>query len=198
LALDLESHGRESIYDNTDVTRTIGWFTSIYPVAIHLQDTSDLKENIVNVKETLREVPQNGIGYGAFRYIAKEDFFQHERPKICFNYLGVLNESKEDTIFEISSIKTRNEIGADYLSDYYLDINCQVRNGKLDITFSCNELEFSQTEAEKLANSYIGNLLNIINHCIKKEDTEITPSDLSTKSIDLDFMEEIFQALKEQ
>jgi amino acid adenylation domain-containing protein/non-ribosomal peptide synthase protein (TIGR01720 family) len=198
IVFDLESHGRESIYENTDITRTIGWFTSIYPVAVPVHNANDLKEIIIRVKEALREVPQNGIGYGAYRYILKDEKFNQGRPKICFNYLGVINETKEDKLFSISSIKRGNEIGMDYVSDYYLEINCQGINNQLELIVSCSELEFNQTAAEEIAKNYKNNLLKIIDHCIKKEETELTPSDLSSKEIDFDLMEEIFEALNNQ
>lgn len=194
---DMESHGRESLFEDTDVTRTVGWFTSIYPVAIPMDPKDDVKKNIIQVKETLRRIPSNGIGYGLFRYGHKDPSFQHPRPKICFNYLGVINDVGQDkNRFVISSLQAGNEIGIDYKTDYKLEMNCRVINNRLDVIFSFNESVFTKTEGALLTENYKDNLLSIIDHCLTKEQTEITPSDLSTESIDSDFMEEIYEALK--
>ena len=192
---DLESHGRENLYEETDVTRTIGWFTSIYPVVIPVDDVNDIKKNIIKVKEIIKKVPKSGIGYGLLKYVLKDPAFQTARPKICFNYLGVVSEAKRDNKFVTSSLQGGKEIGPKYKSDYYLEINCQVINNKLEISFSCSELEFNETDAKQLAQDYKMNLLKIMNHCMTKKEPEITPSDLSTESIDSDFMEEIFDNL---
>ncbi|MFD6341692.1 amino acid adenylation domain-containing protein [Streptomyces sp. NPDC060131] len=67
VAIDLEGHGREELFDDIDLTRTVGWFTSLYPVALALPSGEDWRESITAVKEQLRAVPDRGIGYGALR-----------------------------------------------------------------------------------------------------------------------------------
>lgn len=196
VVFDLESHGRESLYEETDITRTIGWFTSIFPVAVPIEDVSDIKNNIINVKEIVRAVPRNGIGYGLLRYVIQEPAFQTTRPKICFNFLGVVsNEPKQDNSIVVSSLQGGKEIGSDYKTNYYLEINSQIINNKLDIIFSCNELEFNEAEAYQLTQNFKENLRHIMNHCMTTNEGVITPSDLSTKSIDSKFINEIFDVL---
>ncbi|MCL2163373.1 MAG: amino acid adenylation domain-containing protein [Oscillospiraceae bacterium] len=68
MCVNLEGHGRETIHRRIDIDRTMGWFTSIYPVIINLG--ADVRETIIQTKETLRKVPNKGMGYGALKYLS--------------------------------------------------------------------------------------------------------------------------------
>src|SRR5262249_16675648 len=66
--VDVEGHGREDLFDDVDVSRTVGWFTSVFP--IHLQATGDAAGTLNGVKEALRAVPERGVGHGLLRWSA--------------------------------------------------------------------------------------------------------------------------------
>ncbi|WP_037867572.1 condensation domain-containing protein, partial [Streptomyces sp. NRRL S-1868] len=66
--VDVEGHGREEAVVGLDVSRTVGWFTSIYPVVLEAGG-GDWGRDIRAVKEMLRGVPDRGIGFGALRYL---------------------------------------------------------------------------------------------------------------------------------
>ena len=72
LTLSLEGHGREDIIKDIDLSRTVGWFTSIFPVYLNIENPNDLGEAIKTVKETLRQIPHKGIGYGILAYLTQE------------------------------------------------------------------------------------------------------------------------------
>src|SRR5204863_7877923 len=63
--VDLEGHGREDVFDDVDLSRTVGWFTTMFPVALHLPADTDWGATLKSVKEQLRAVPGRGLGYGA-------------------------------------------------------------------------------------------------------------------------------------
>jgi non-ribosomal peptide synthase protein (TIGR01720 family) len=93
--IDLEGHGREDILDGVDLSRTVGWFTTIYPVALDVpggDGQPDWRTVIKSVRRQLRAIPGNGIGYGALRYLgppaARERLAAGPGPQIAFNYLG--------------------------------------------------------------------------------------------------------------
>ncbi|WP_405491772.1 amino acid adenylation domain-containing protein [Nocardia sp. NBC_00511] len=97
--LTVEGHGREeSILPGADISRTIGWFTSIYPVALTL-DGIDLADALrggaaaglalKSVKEQLRAIPDKGVGFGMLRYLdAGQPLARTAAPQLSFNYLG--------------------------------------------------------------------------------------------------------------
>ena len=70
--IDLEGHGREDVIDGVDVTRTVGWFTTIFPVCLELGSGTSTVETLRSVKEQLRRVPHRGIGYGLLRYLCND------------------------------------------------------------------------------------------------------------------------------
>ncbi|NDA90737.1 MAG: gramicidin biosynthesis protein, partial [Alphaproteobacteria bacterium] len=94
----LEGHGREEIDSTIDITRTVGWFTTMYPVRLEIKEKLD--DSIKNIKETLRQVPNKGIGYGVIvGYMGKS------LPEVSFNYLGQFNteETTDNLQIEINS-----------------------------------------------------------------------------------------------
>ncbi|OPG79861.1 non-ribosomal peptide synthetase, partial [Pseudomonas ogarae] len=67
--VQLEGHGREALFDDIDLTRTVGWFTSVYPVRLSPVG-DDFSASIKAIKEQLRAVPHKGLGHGVVRYLA--------------------------------------------------------------------------------------------------------------------------------
>ncbi|MDD5627415.1 MAG: amino acid adenylation domain-containing protein, partial [Elusimicrobia bacterium] len=92
LLLHLEGHGREEIGPEGDVSRTVGWFTSLYPVCLRLPRGQDPGELVRCVKDQLRKVPDRGLGYGALRYLSGDPrsgrLAEQDTAAVCFNYLG--------------------------------------------------------------------------------------------------------------
>jgi hypothetical protein len=86
-----DGHGREIIDETLDVSNTVGWFTSMYPVRLKAQQT--ISATIIQTKEMLSAVPHKGIGYGALH---KQQAFAMSLPKIIFNYLGQLGAQSHD------------------------------------------------------------------------------------------------------
>jgi non-ribosomal peptide synthase protein (TIGR01720 family) len=69
LLVDLEGHGREPLFEGVDISRTVGWFTSLYPVRLEWSGGEDVGTALKRVKEMIRQVPHQGIGYGVLRYL---------------------------------------------------------------------------------------------------------------------------------
>ncbi|MCD9875950.1 non-ribosomal peptide synthetase [Streptomyces guryensis] len=93
LLLDVERHGREEIADGIDLSRTVGWFTSVVPARLDLAgvDPADPAQVLKTVKEQLRSVPDHGIGYGLLRHLDPSNgplLAALPAPEIGFNYLG--------------------------------------------------------------------------------------------------------------
>ncbi len=91
LLVALEGHGREDLFTDVDVSRTVGWFTSLFPVLLDISAATDPGEALKLVKEELRAVPNRGIGYGLLRYLSGTDALPAPQPEVSFNYLGQLD-----------------------------------------------------------------------------------------------------------
>ncbi|MFE9633671.1 amino acid adenylation domain-containing protein, partial [Streptomyces sp. NPDC006463] len=94
--VDLEGHGREDIFADVDLTRTVGWFTSLFPVEIKLAEGAGPVDSLAHVKRQLAKIPQRGIGYGILRYLGEAGIrrkLTRHAAEVSFNYLGTF-ESK--------------------------------------------------------------------------------------------------------
>ncbi len=73
--IHLEGHGREEVDSRLDISRTVGWMTSLFPVTLKLSEVNvlDLEQVIMEIKEQLRALPGKGLGYGLLKYIAEDE-----------------------------------------------------------------------------------------------------------------------------
>ncbi|HEU5470788.1 MAG TPA: amino acid adenylation domain-containing protein [Actinophytocola sp.] len=152
--IDLEGHGREELFDGVDLSRTIGWFTTIYPVA---PDTSggDWGERLRSVKEQLRAVPRRGIGYGALRYLAGAPGLCHQ-PRVSFNYLGQFDGSGRDLDLDADPGAPRAHL---------LDVVGKVEEGRLELTWYYSANVHTEATVTTLAGDLAVALREIVEHC---------------------------------
>ena len=93
LVLEKEGHGREDIIEGIDLTRTVGWFTSVYQQILHVEDLSDCGRSIKIIKEQIRAIPNHGIGNDILRYLSPDESVRQAlealpKADVLFNYLG--------------------------------------------------------------------------------------------------------------
>ena len=102
--VELEGHGR-LFGTGLDVSRTVGWFTAAYPLALTLSDSGDDAAVIKEVKERVRTVPDDGVGYGVLRYLQQEPFLSgRPAPPVLFNYIGRDTASMTGTFRSVSAV----------------------------------------------------------------------------------------------
>ncbi|WP_129706742.1 non-ribosomal peptide synthetase [Priestia megaterium] len=194
VTLNLEGHGREEIIDGIDLSRTVGWFTTIYPVLFDLKDTS-LSTVIKTVKETLRNVPNKGIGYGILKYLSQTNYSFTLKPEILFNYLGQFNQKNNDEV-SISNLSPGQE-NSDYIENpYTLEINGRVLEGIMSFILSYDSNKINYSTVLELKDEFIKNLKRIVKHCESMEVSEATPSDFTVDDLSLEELEDIFEVLK--
>ncbi|MBC3414347.1 hypothetical protein HU720_23930, partial [Pseudomonas sp. SWRI51] len=176
--VELEGHGREDLFEDVDLSRTVGWFTSAYPV--RLTPAADLGSSIKQVKEQLRSVPHKGIGFGALRYLgsaaAREALAALPVPRITFNYLGQLDgQFDEQALFVPAAESAGEEQSAQAPLGNWLVLNGQVYGGELSLAFSFSGQMFARDSIEQLARAYEAELAALIEHC--QAPLGLTPSD---------------------
>ncbi|PJI09448.1 MULTISPECIES: hybrid non-ribosomal peptide synthetase/type I polyketide synthase [Clostridium] len=185
--INLEAHGREDIIKDVDISRTVGWFTSQYPVI--LKAYKDISDTLKNTKDMLRRIPNKGMSYGIIKYLSKQNIDCKLKPEICFNYLGQADSDIRDNIFKLSSIDCGDCASKSNKSLYSLDFEGIVLEDKLNISITYLKDEFDYSTIEKLIKDYKVNLINIINHCMKKKVSEITVSEITKEEIKFDELE---------
>jgi amino acid adenylation domain-containing protein/non-ribosomal peptide synthase protein (TIGR01720 family) len=187
--IDLEGHGREEIIEEIDINRTIGWFSTHFPVAL-TGGGDDLAASIKNVKDTLRRIPNNGIGYGILKYLTPEEYKQNcdfsMQPPILFNYMGEFGQGSGERDMGMSPIKPAGAIGPDVERIYPLDVLAMIAGKELSISFTYSVKEFKTAAIQELAGDYIIDLTAIVNHCCGKEDTEYTPTDFDYNGLSVE------------
>ncbi len=194
--ISLEGHGREEIIKDIDISRTVGWFTTQYPVVLDVSGQLDISRMIKSVKENIRQIPNKGIGYGILKYLTlpenKADLNFNLNPEISFNYLGQFNQDNVDNLFGVSDIPAGESTGPNYKSEYCIDINGgTVEGGKLELNFSYNQGEYEKSTIEGVAVSFKKHLVNIITHCAEMDYSEATLSDFTVDDLNMDEFEDV-------
>jgi non-ribosomal peptide synthase protein (TIGR01720 family) len=156
----LEGHGREDVI-GLDVSRTIGWFTSVFPVFLRITDPHDLISSINEVKESLRKIPNKGIGYGILRYCA--DNFKKPLPKVSFNYLGQWDGGiSTDDVFQYAKESSGEDCDQGNESYNLIDMNGGIKNGIFDMCFAYKIDTYKKETIEKFVNQFKRRLLEMI------------------------------------
>ncbi|HMG73430.1 MAG TPA: condensation domain-containing protein, partial [Pyrinomonadaceae bacterium] len=179
--VDVEGHGREEIAEDVDVSRTVGWFTTIFPVLLELGEADDVA-NLKLIKEQLRDIPQRGIGYGLLRYLRRDEISatlrELPRAEVLFNYLGqfdlVLGGSTLLRVAHESSGKPQSEKET---RRHLLEINASVGHGRLRMTWSYSDHLHRRTTIEWLAAEYADALRKLINYSPSSQSDGFTPAD---------------------
>ncbi|MFI5972307.1 non-ribosomal peptide synthase/polyketide synthase [Streptomyces sp. NPDC051452] len=186
VAVTLEGHGREELFDDVDLTRTVGWFTTLYPVALDVPRDADTGTVLKTVKENLRAVPCGGIGYGALRHLHPTGLTDlPDLPRICFNYLG-RQDANTTTGGLLHAPHGGLTGGMDRSADrpYLLDVLGQVTDGRLRFTWSYSREVHRRETVARLAAELASELRAIVRHCAEPGAGGRTPSDFPLAPLD--------------
>jgi len=201
LLLDIEGHGRENLVNSLNLSRTVGWFTSIFPVYLTLETINHPGESLKSVKEQLRQIPRRGVDYGIGYYLNSDLTIQSHlrnapKPEVGFNYLG---QFTEDQIAEVgwqfskeSSASIHSPLGQ---RSHLIEINSLIVSGKLEIEWQYSENYNKKTTIENLAHTYQKSLEALINHCLSVEGG-YTPSDFPDADLNQTELDELLLELE--
>ncbi|AWF64022.1 non-ribosomal peptide synthase/polyketide synthase [Pseudomonas aeruginosa] len=187
--IQLEGHGREELFAEIDLTRTVGWFTSLFP--LRLTPAEGIAASIKGIKEQLRAVPNKGIGFGALRYLgsaaSQAALAGLPVPRITFNYLGQFDGSfamDEGALFVPAGERAGDDQSPDAPLANWLALNGRIYGGELRIDWSFSGERFETTSIQRLADAYRDELLALIAHCRVAEGQGLTPSDFPLARLD--------------
>ncbi|PJI70648.1 non-ribosomal peptide synthetase [Pseudomonas asiatica] len=178
----LEGHGREDLFDDLDLSRTVGWFTSLFPV--RLTPGQDLGQSIKAIKEQLRGVPDKGLGYGLLRYFGdaevRDQLERAAQARVTFNYLGQFDASfdaEAGALFTPSGESAGRTQCAGAQLGNWLSITGQVYGGELFLEWTYSADVHHPATIEKLAQAYGQALAELVEHCCDARHQGVTPSD---------------------
>lgn len=172
VVIGLEGHGREQIHEPISIDRTIGWFTNIYPVILECSDV--LRNCVIGTKETLRNVPNGGLGYG---FVCENT----EKPNVWFNYLGTSDEGMLDV--SINGVGKSSADDNDALGE--IVFNGVAEQDQLSFILSFAAGKYSKQFADKLADSFFKYGCLIADYCNKTVKAEKTAIDYNIHNMSM-------------
>jgi len=196
--VDVEGHGREEVVE-ADLSRTVGWFTSIFPLRLCLGDSVEPGAALKAIKEQLRQVPNNGIGYGLLRYLSEDPeiggnaptpalapgtaqapcWGLRAQPELSFNYLGQFDQAGAPSFAPAKGGQLQLGLAQSPRGcrDHVLGIVASIVQGCLQVEWSYSANIHRRETIENLAGAYIQALRALIAHCQSPEAGGYTPSD---------------------
>ncbi|MEW5926457.1 MAG: amino acid adenylation domain-containing protein [Gemmatimonadota bacterium] len=181
--VDLEGHGREPLFPDADLSRTVGWFTAIFPVRLDA-GPADAGELLKATKERLRAVPGKGIGYGILRWLAGAAGVAVD-PEVSFNYHGQLDASfGADALLRPADEPPGATRDPGARRRYLLDVVAAVAGGRLRVRWHYGAAVHRRGTVQALAERYAAALRGIVAHCRLPEAGGCTPSDFPLAGLD--------------
>ncbi|HEX2094607.1 MAG TPA: condensation domain-containing protein, partial [Longimicrobiaceae bacterium] len=181
--VDLEGHGREEdLVPGADLSRTVGWFTSVYPVVLEVPAAGSAGEALKAVKEQVRSIPGKGLGYGLLRWLsgteAGAELAAAPEAEVGFNYLGQIDQAVSgDTFFGFASESAGASHDERGPRGHRIEITGAVSGGRLEMSIGYSEAVHGRATMERVAAWYAEELRGLIAHCTSGEAGGYTPSD---------------------
>ncbi|HEU5374956.1 MAG TPA: amino acid adenylation domain-containing protein, partial [Ktedonobacteraceae bacterium] len=183
LLVHLEGHGREEIFPEIDLSRTLGWFTSMFPVRLELPaETTDVGSALQTIKELLRQVPNKGLGYGVLRYLCPDDdvampLRTQPQAQVSFHYSGH-QPSSRSSLFTNANEAFGPVQSSEGFRQHLFDILVQIDgNGQLQLSWFYSEAIYLRSSIEMLVHTYLAALRTLIAHCLVAGGHSYAPSD---------------------
>ncbi|MFL6125110.1 condensation domain-containing protein, partial [Actinophytocola sp.] len=182
----LEGHGREQLFDDVDLSRTVGWFANLVPVTLPAVD-GGWGTALKAVKERLRAVPHHGIGHGLARYLRTDTsaaLAATPEPRLLFNYLGRLDQRRGPAgrFTELADRLAPDRAGASPRS-FLIDVEAAIRGGCLEVHWGYSTHRHREDTVRRLAQRYAHHLTELIEHCAAGAGGA-TPSDFPLAGLD--------------
>ncbi len=204
LLVDLEGHGREELFEEIDISRTVGWFTTVFPVFLDLKTAIDPGESLKTIKEQIRKIPRRGIGYGLLRYLVddeaiRENILKLPRAQISFNYLGQVGQALEqDSPFTAPPESAGPDRSYRNPRSYLLDIDGIVSGKQMHIRVMYSREMYRRQTVEELTRFIADELRAIIKHCKSPDAGGYTASDFPLAKLDQDKLNKILGKLNKK
>jgi non-ribosomal peptide synthase protein (TIGR01720 family) len=194
--IELEGHGREPVAGDLDLSRTMGWFTSLYPFRLRLPAHRDLGYQIKAVKEDLRRVPARGVGYGILRHLGAADPALAPAgegpPGLRFNYLGQFQGGTSPGTLAAAPDLAGRPVHPEAPRPSELEVSAMVLGGSCTLELGYSRARMDGPAVEALGATLERELRAVLDHCEGATGTQVTPSDLTYSSLELDELEELF------
>ncbi|MEI6260570.1 MAG: amino acid adenylation domain-containing protein, partial [Deltaproteobacteria bacterium] len=197
--IDVEGHGRELLFNDIAIGRTVGWFTSMYPALIDIPESEEPGSQIKQIKEGLRRIPNKGVGYGILKYLVpaaeRSQMQSNSRARILFNYLGSFDAGEESRFF-IDDKGAGNTISGRFERESEIVIEGAIIGNRLKLGLSYNTKVHCKETVDMFLGAYRDELLVVIGHCVSRETGELTPHDLTYNDLTVQELDNVLAECK--
>ena len=168
LAIELEGHGRQALFADVDLSRTVGWFTSTFPLVLEVGEQREPLAVLRTTKSQLRRLPQRGIGYGLLRYLhpdveIRQRLQEQEQPAVSFNYLGQFDQVLgHEALFALAPESSGRENALENQRAHQLDVVALIVGEQLHLLWQYSAQLYQAETMLRLAQSYLTRLRQVI------------------------------------
>ncbi len=163
--IDFEGHGREPLFDEVDLSRTVGWFTSLYPLHLRLSEPENQRRSLLTVKEHLRGMPNHGIGYGIARYLTPDPVPETSPAPVSFNYLGQRRSAPKDGLFaQLESVPGTDRAPAG-IRPHLIEVNAAVVDGIFQVVWTYSTNIHREETVRAMADGFLDRITALLDHC---------------------------------
>ena len=198
--LELEGHGREEeAVTGVDLSRTIGWFTTHFPLLLELGDAVRPVEILRLVKESLRRLPHRGLPYGALRYLSAEWAGRGHLPEppVSFNYLGQQDRGLPSSdLLAPTAESSGAERDPDMPRKAELGVHATVTGGRLKSFWTYSAARFRKSTIEELARSFRRGLEDLAKSVEAEDELGALPVDFPELDLDQEELDDILEQLQ--
>ena len=195
--IELEGHGREEIDEALDVSLTVGWFTTHYPLVLNIAAANTPGQALQIIKEHLRRIPRHGLGYGLLRYLCADVEIEARlrvapRPEVSFNYLGQIDQTLPGSaMFTLAHENPGPSRSPSAKRPFLLEVTGSVTRGRLILNWTYSRNIHHRATIEKLAAYFSEALRSLLSYAAAEEAGSFTPSDFPLAHLDQSELDEL-------
>jgi amino acid adenylation domain-containing protein/non-ribosomal peptide synthase protein (TIGR01720 family) len=199
--VNLEGHGREDILADVDISRTVGWFTTEFPVRLEWKAGESPGEALMRIKEQLRRIPNRGIGYGILKYLsgrrdACAQLAAGPQAEVSFNYMGQFDQTlPSDGLFSLAKEPVGPSRSLQGNCSYLLEINGGITGGRLQLEWNYSAQLYRRETIERVAHAFVAAMRELIAFCQSPEAGGYTPSDFPDVDLSEEQLKELIQGI---
>ncbi|MBN8468382.1 non-ribosomal peptide synthase/polyketide synthase [Corallococcus exiguus] len=184
----LEGHGREDLFSDVDLSRTVGWFTSLVPLLVELPRHGSTGDALRAVRDTRRRLPHQGLGFGLLKWMAPGPVAapacEWPVPQVAFNYLGQIDASVASSrLFTLATEAIGPRFAPAGTRLHALELNGSVLGGRLRLAFSYSARLHQETTVQALASRFLAALRLLISERDSEDARRYSPGDFPLASL---------------
>jgi non-ribosomal peptide synthase protein (TIGR01720 family) len=194
----IERHGREALIEDLDLSRTMGWFTSYFPIVLEVDPKREARTDLRNVKELMRALPARGVSFGVLRYMRAEPIAAPLRsapePELVFNYAGRIdNPGSSGWPWRTVGLPVSSRARVNRRR-HRIEVNAFIRNGVFHVFWTSSRNQYRRSTIDELLAHYLDEVRHIVRHAMT-EPVALTPADFPDAGLRQDELDRLLREL---